>query len=244
MRTGVWGIAAVFVVSAAAAPVDALDRKKNQDGPAERALAFFERSDSGVDALIDGLRPSPLPSALVAAVIAALPPEGELNPTSIERAKIAALDAVFERHERKGRILVKVVDVGHAFVGLHARTVLLLSRDALSILDADELQALAAHELGHELFWNDYQEARARSAHEVTREIELRCDAVAVATLLRMGRTHEPLIRALARVTRYNEARGATANAANYPSLKDRRRFIEAVARLAAGAGRLPPREP
>src|SRR5688572_6196915 len=129
MRMRAWAVAAVVVVSAAT-PIEALERKRKQEGPAERALAFFERTETGVDALIDALRPSPLPPALVAAVIAALPPEGELVPTTAEREQIASLDRVFEAHDRKERILVKVIDVGHAFVGLHARFVLLLSRDA------------------------------------------------------------------------------------------------------------------
>ena len=36
--------------------------------------------------------------------------------------------------ERTGVITIKVVDIDHAFVGLHARTVVLASRQALSLL--------------------------------------------------------------------------------------------------------------
>jgi Zn-dependent protease with chaperone function len=230
--------AVVAVLALASAPATAGDRTTH---PLARALAFFQGSEAdGGDALIRRLRPHPLSPALRAAVVAALPPEGELEPTPAERAKIAALEAIFEIHDRKGLIVVKVIEVGHAFVGLHARSVLLLSRDALSLVDPEELEALAAHELGHELFWDEYQEARARGAHDITQELELRCDGVAIATLRRLGRGPEPLAKAVVKMTRYNEALGATASAADYVSVKQRRQFIRDVAALFSANGQGP----
>ena len=58
---------------------------------------------------------------------------------------------------------------GLAFVGLHARTVLLISREALRLLDAKELLAIGAHELGHDYVWDDYAEARQRATRAGTR---------------------------------------------------------------------------
>jgi hypothetical protein len=197
--------------------------------PVSRALAFFEGSEDDGEALLRRLRPVAVSAAMRAAVVAALPHEGELQPTDDERTKIATLDAVFEFHERKGTLVIKVIDVGHAFVGLHARTVLLLSRDALSLVSAEELQALAAHELGHELFWDEYQAARVGHPAGV-QELELRCDGVAVTTLRALGQGPDALVRAVTKMTRYNERLGATVSAALYVSLKDRRAFIETMA--------------
>ncbi len=105
-------------------------------------LALFEGSDPSGEGLLQRQRPAPLPPVVRSAVIAALPPEGELVPTRAEAAKLATLEPIFDAYERKGLVVVKVIDAGYAFVGLHARIVLLLSRDALSVVTADELQAL------------------------------------------------------------------------------------------------------
>jgi len=193
--------------------------------PLARALAFFEAEAPVV-------RPSPLAPVLRAAIVAALPRDGELSPTAAERAKIAALHPVFDVHQRQETLVVKVIDVGHAFVGLHARMVLLLSRDALSLVTSEELQALAAHELAHEIFWDDYQAARESGALARLQELELLCDGVAVSTLCRLGRDPDRLSSAVEKMTRYNERRGATATAGAYVSLKDRKRFIRAVAAI------------
>lgn len=223
--------AAMFLV-AMSVPVSTMAGSKPLDSshPVSRALAFFfdEREGDG-EAVLRQLRPAPVSAALRAAVVAALPHEGELQPTEDEKAKIATLEAVFEFHERKGAIVIKVIEVGHAFVGLHARTVLLLSRDALSLVTAEELQALAAHELGHELFWDEYQAARVGNPARV-QELELLCDGVAVTTLQALGQGSDALVRAVTKMTRYNERLGATASAASYVSLKNRRTFIETMA--------------
>ena len=55
-------------------------------------------------------------------------------------------------HHRQGVLQLKLVTVGYAFVGLHARTVLLVSREALDLLEGPMLQALIGHEIGHEYF--------------------------------------------------------------------------------------------
>jgi hypothetical protein len=231
-------VQAAMILAAVWVPVSATagaNKPRDPRHPVSMALAFFEGNGDDAVALVRRLRPAAVSAAMRAAVVAALPPEGELQPTDDERVKIATLDAVFEFHERKGSLVIKVIDVGHAFVGLHARTVLLLSRDALSLVSAEELQALVAHELGHELFWDEYQAARIGNPARV-QELELSCDGVAVTTLRALGQEPDALVRAVTKMTRYNERLGATANAALYVSLKDRMAFIETMAaRLAAG---------
>jgi hypothetical protein len=231
---------ALVDLTLAAAPAAAGHHALDVDHPAARALAFFERAQmDGGEALVHRLRPAPPSAELKAAVVASLPPEGELQPSEAERTKIATLEAVFEIYDRKNAIVIKVIDVGHAFVGLHARTVLLLSRDALSLVTADELQALAAHELAHELFWDEYQAARAEGAAARIQELELRCDGVALSALRGRDRGADSLTGAVTKMTRFNERIGATATAGAYVSLKERTRFIKDVTALLEGKGHL-----
>jgi hypothetical protein len=224
----------IAVGAAVAGPAAAGSQRSPDPGsPVGRALAFFAGPEAHEpDVLLRRLRPAPLSLALRAAVVAALPPEGELQPTEAEREKIAALEPVFDLHERNGLIVIKVIDVGHAFVGLHAKAVLLLSRDALSLVSAQQLQALAAHELGHEMFWDEYEAARVAGGQGRLQELELRCDGVAVTTLRGLGRGPQSLIDAVTKMTRHNERLRAVGSASRYVSLRQRRHFIEAVAAI------------
>ena len=228
----------IGVVAVAAAPAAAGQGSLDPGSPVGRALAFFAGPEAHQpDVLLLRLRPAPLSAAVRAAVVASLPPEGELQPTEAERAKIAALEPIFDLHERNGLIVTKVIDVGHAFVGLHAKTVLLLSRDALSLVSAQELQALAAHELGHEMFWDEYEAARVAGGQARLQELELLCDGVAVTTLRELGRGPQSLIDAVTKMTRHNERLRAVGSAARYASLRQRRHFIEVVTAMLDARG-------
>ena len=103
-----------------------------------------------MSAILRKLRPSPISRDERARALAVLPAEGELPPDAKERAKLSALGALLVYHERQGLFDIKVIDVPQAVVGLHQRAVLLISRPALRLLSASELQAPVAHEIGHE----------------------------------------------------------------------------------------------
>lgn len=225
-RTGV-----VLLIVAAAQAAAAGEKQGSRAGrPTVSALAFFETAGpTSIPEFLGRLRPAPLSATLRAHVLATLPTEGELQPTAKERAKLAALDPVLDFHGRKSTVEIKVIDVGHAFVGLHARTVLLLSRDALALVTPEELQALTGHELGHEYLWNEYQAAMAEAAYPRMQELELVCDGIAVMSLRALGLDPARLVTAVTKMTRYNERLGATASAPSYVSLGERRRFIEAM---------------
>ena len=45
---------------------------------------------------------------------------------------------------------IKVIDMRYARVGLYEQAVVLISKPALTLLEPEELQALVAHEMGHE----------------------------------------------------------------------------------------------
>ena len=71
--------------------------------------------------------------------------------------------AVLELHQREAvyvNQVMNVIEVPQAVVALHGRAVVLVSERALDFLDAEELQALVAHEVGHEYFWDEYFRAR------------------------------------------------------------------------------------
>ena len=82
--------------------------------------------------------------------MADLPTEGEL----VSRADENTQDRCSTKGSRLSRsrrvFTFKVIEVGHAFVGLHAQAVLLASRDALALVTAEQFAALATHEIAHE----------------------------------------------------------------------------------------------
>jgi hypothetical protein len=178
------------------------------------------------------MRPPPPDADARADVIAELPKEGELGPTQDETAKLDAAESILRYHDRHGVIVFKVIDVGHAFVGLHARAVLLASRDALALVNAEEFSALVAHEIAHDFVWDDYRHAMQWADHARMQKLELRCDGIAVLTMRRLGLEPEHLVRAIRKMTRFNQRRGAIARAADYLPLNERIAFIHAIERI------------
>ncbi len=226
-------VSAVCVVLVASTAVAGQSARREPKRPDAKVLAFFATARwTSPEDFLRSRRPAPLSQELRAQVIASLPRDGELQPTSGERRKLAALDAVLGFHDRKGVIEVKVIEVGQAAVALHARTALLVSRAALALLSPEELQAVASHELAHEYSWDEYRAAIQGNAWEPRQEMELMCDGFAVMTLRVLGVDPDRLRSAVTKLTRYNERVGATATAGAYVSLQDRRRFIDAVSRL------------
>lgn len=130
------------------------------DTPTTVALRFFEALPPGdIASALRTIRPPHISADERARVLATLPEKGELQPEADERAKLAALEPVLVCHERHLVLEIKVVDVPQAMVGIHGRAVVLLSRPALRLLSAPELQAVVAHEIGHEYFWSEYEDA-------------------------------------------------------------------------------------
>jgi hypothetical protein len=200
-----------------------------QDGSVlESALHFFTRhSAAGIVERFDSVRPAPLSPAEREDVLAKLPPEGDvLDLDETQRKKLAAARRVLELHGREAVYAVKVIEVPQAAVALHARAVVLVSEPALDLLDAEELQALVAHEVGHEYFWNEYFRARRDNDRLLLQTLELLCDGFALVTLRRAGMDSMRLTSALERTFRYNRDRfGAALNEDEYPAIGERRRF-------------------
>ena len=204
---------------------------------AQAALRYFESvPNADFDAVLHQLR-RPAPSPTVRAiVIRNLPKEGELTPTAQEAAKLAVIPPILALHEREHVMELRLIAVGGlAFVGLHARTVLVISREALGLFNTDELRAIMAHELGHDYVWDEYSEAREEGDNRRLQELELRCDGIAVITMSRMGVDSENLVSAVTKLARHNKHLGPP-NEARYVPLDQRVRFIRALARQTGSA--------
>jgi hypothetical protein len=202
------------------------------ESPLSNALRFFERLPrADVGAALRTVRTPPLPSRQRALVRATLPTSGELTPTPIEKQKLEALEEILAYHERHQVFDVKIVDAPQAGIGLHGRAILVISRHAMSLVSSEELQALAAHEIGHDFFWAEFVQAERRSDALGRQELELRCDGIAVLTLTAMGLDPTRLVGALKKLQRFNVRRGAVLRLNIYPTPEDRERLVSALAR-------------
>jgi len=194
---------------------------------AAKVLRFFEAlptRDPGAALRI--LRPPHVGPDQRARALAVLPETGELRPDRSERAKLGAFEDVLAYHERALIFTTKVIDVPQAAVALHQRAVLLISRPALRLLSGAELQALVAHEVGHDYFWAEFERTLAEGDRRGRQELELKCDGIAVLTLVALRLDPARLVDGLQKQMQFNEMLGANADAANYPQLPERRRFI------------------
>src|SRR3954447_20301238 len=213
--------------------------------PPQRNLACVESLAPDAELPdLDICRPAPVSAAEKTLVLASLPAEGEV--TSLNRTQREKLDRVLEAlrvHARDCVYAVKVVDIGQITTALVGRVVLLISRPALDFLDADELEALVAHEVGHEYVWDEFETAaRVKNANR-QRQLELVCDRIAAQTLLALGISPTRLTRGLERALEFNRARFDTSlNERRYPTLRERGEVIREVARrnpaLIAGSSR------
>ena len=222
---------AAFVLSANPAASSPLE------SPRDSALRFFTREDAaGMMARLDSVRPAAVGPAERARVLATLPEKGEvLALPPGQRDRLAAARRVLELHQREAVYVVKVIEVPQAAVALHGRTVVLVSRPALGLLGPEELQALVAHEIGHEYFWREYLQARRDRDRPRLQTLELLSDGLAVVTLRRAGIDHTPLLSALEKLVRYNRHRfGPASNENDYPPLTERQRFARLLAQWLA----------
>src|SRR5579875_2385035 len=137
---------------------------------------------------LEECRPKPVSAIAKTAAVRSLPPHGAVTQLGAgERRKLDAIHRLLAAHARDAVYDIRVIAVPEACTALFARAVLLISLPALRLLTAEELQALVAHEMGHEYVWKEYGDARSRNDTKQLRELELVCDAIAVRTLLDQG---------------------------------------------------------
>jgi Zn-dependent protease with chaperone function len=182
--------------------------------------------------LLDVARPAPLSREDMGAILRSLPPEGEV--TRLGAAAQEKVDAVRQllTAARRDWYVIKVIDVPQAAVALHERAVVLISESAATLLSGAELQALAAHEIGHEYVWTEWHRAHQQADRKRLKELELVCDATALVMLRRLGMDPSGLIDGLEKISRFNRERFGTArNEASYPTVAERRAFARQVER-------------
>ena len=192
--------------------------------------------DRFVESLVHS-RPAPVSAAARAHISSMLPKEGEIvTPDAVARQKLVSLRAVLRGVERESIYELKVVDTPLARMGLLERTVVLISAPVLRLVDTDELQALVAHEIGHEYIWAEYERRSKLGDQDRLKELELVCDGIAVMILRELRIDASRLIAAIEKITRYNRDRfGSAMNEAAYPTVAERRKFVRAVTRWAQG---------
>lgn len=180
---------------------------------------------------LEACRPREVAAADRRLVVASLPQHGEVTDlTPTEHQKLLGIRRVLQAHARDGIYDVRVVDVAIARTALYARVVLLISRPALALLTAEELQGVVAHEVGHEYVWDEWEAATRRGDSRSLKELELICDAVGALTLARIGISPERLITGLQRLATYNRQRfGGNVQTAAYPSQQQRTALVGAV---------------
>jgi hypothetical protein len=194
-------------------------------------LRFFDGlPPADAHAALRALRTQPIPPQWRERVRATLPASGELTPSPAERRKLEALQAVLIYHERDQVFDIKVVDAPQAAIGLHGRAILLISRPALTLVSAEQLQALGAHEVGHDFLWNDFQHVEQTGNKHARHQLELRCDGIAALTLVAMGLDPMRLPPALKKLQRFNQRGGAVLRLGIYPTLRDRERLVKTLA--------------
>ena len=176
-------------------------------------------------------RPEPVSAKDKARASSSLPEEGEVtNLNAAARLKLAALADVLRATGRDSVYDIKVIAVPQAAVALYARAFLLISEPALTLLDADELRALVAHEVGHEYVWADRERSVTLGDRSRLKDLELMCDAIAVVTLHGLGMDVSRLMAGLEKISRFNRKRfGPADNEKDYPTVAERGAFAAAV---------------
>jgi hypothetical protein len=180
---------------------------------------------------LETARPAPVSAEDKARVLNTLPLEGEVtNLNASSRQKLAALTKVLRATGRESVYEIRVTDVPQAGIGLHARAVILISEPALALLDADELQASVAHEVGHEYVWTERERAFELADRSRLKDLELMCDGIAIVTLHGLGMDASRLMSGVQKTIRFNRERfGMANNEENYPSLAQRQKFARAM---------------
>lgn len=103
-----------------------------------------------------------------------MPLEGEVATLGKSaRRKVASLETILRVYGRDSVYVIKVIAVRQEFIGLHERSVLLISQSALDLLSIRELQALAAHEMGHDFTYERYRHAANLRLQNELQSIEL-----------------------------------------------------------------------
>jgi len=208
------------------------DKTSTLKGATLKAFAYFEQiHNQQLDDFLRSIRPTALTHELRERVLNMLPKADLVNPSVEYEAKIESLDRILKYHQRDEIIEIKVLRANTATAVFLAGAAVLITEPALKILNAEELQAVVAHELGHEYYWNRFALARQNGDYTQMQELELRCDGIAVVALHSVGIDPKNLISAITKLNRYNEQPGSP-RPPNYVGFNERVAFIRQMIEL------------
>jgi Peptidase family M48 len=199
-----------------------------QTSSTTRSQDLVKMDPAALVRFVDESRPAPVSAVLKDRVLAGLPKKGVVeNLDEDARRKLAAVVPVLEAARRASVYTIKVIDVPEAFVGLHARTVLLISLPILRLVSDHELRALVAHETGHEYVHAEYERAMAAGNSGRLQDLELVCDIIGVVTLYTIGQKASSLVAGIEKILRSYPVRfGREMEHPDYPSFVLRRSVV------------------
>src|SRR5262249_24210119 len=210
-------------------------------GVTQKAFTYFDQVQGRrFDEFLRRIRLKKLSPELKAQVLNMLRREDLVNPSAEGRIKLLALDPILRYHERDSTIELKVLRVHTAMTAFLAGAAIIITEPALEILTAEELQAVVAHELGHEYYWGEFELARQRQRYLEIQELELRCDSIGIIPLHQLGLNPESLTSAIVKLDKYNRQYGSI-NSPNYVLSEDRFRFIRSMIEMTRAGNKSAP---
>lgn len=146
----------------------------------------------------------------------------------VERIR-RVLAPLFALHGGGSTLIISVLYTTQPKIGINRGSVLLITSGLLRLLNDDELLALSAHEVGHQYFRREFLRALDAGDNRALRIIELKCDAIAVLSLLILNHKPDALVRGLqwAKGSVYDLSSG---DSSAHPDLKLRKRLISLLA--------------
>jgi hypothetical protein len=229
-RRGLVGVAASVVLRQLGVALVALNAY-GQAPPLSSPRELLETDPRGFAQWLKTNQPTPMSPGQKARILASLPRQGELTDLDApSRRKLASLSPLLRANGHELAYQTKVIDAPQVRIGLYLRTVVLITKTALTLLEAEELQAQVAHEIGHQYVWADYADATARGDHRRLKDLELSCDAIAIVTLHGLAMDPSRLMTGVEKITQYNlTVRKTSVDDSNYPTLSERREFARSV---------------
>jgi hypothetical protein len=201
----------------------------------DMAFRFFATlRTASVGSALEHARPLPINREDKRRALSGLPADGQVQPTPDEVAKLSSVRPVLIYHKRQDVYEIRVIDLPQAGIVLHARSILLITRPVLRLLSSTELQAVVAHEVGHEYFWSEFWRLRDAGDARGLRELELRCDGISVLTLLELQAEPQQLVSAVGKITNFNDKLGATVERAEHPTTSERAQFARRIVNATA----------
>jgi len=221
-----------FTMSTSALSQTTIKTNSTSNTATLKAFAYFEQiRDQQFDDFLRSIRPSALTPELRERVLNMLPKADLVYPSGEYETKIKSLDRILKYHQRDAIIEIKVLRADTATAVFLAGAAILITEPALKILSAEELQAVVAHELGHEYYWNRFELARQNRDYAQIQELELRCDGIAVVALHSVGVDPQNLISAITKLNRHNEHPGSPSSP-NYVGFNERVAFLQQMIEL------------